>query len=132
MNELDPFAARGSGPPSAKFSDPGDFVAGTIVKVEYREDTDQATGKVKTFADGSPRPVVVVYLLNTDGEEVRDFVKGRSVTVFRQVVWAVEGEGQGPKPGADYKRTFTGLRGSGPEKQYEIDYSNAQDTRELI
>lgn len=132
MSDLDPFAQRGSGPPSAKFQDPGDSVSGVILKVEYRQDTDQATGKPKTFSDGSPRPCVVVYLRDADGEEVRDFVKGRSVTEFKHRVWAVEGEGVGPKSGAQYSRTYTGLRGKGPEKEYEITYSNSQDTRELV
>jgi hypothetical protein len=132
VEELDPFKSRPVGPPAAKFNNPGDFIAGKILKVEYRADTDQATGKVKTFSNGEPRPVVIVYLQTADGEEMRDFVKGRSVTTFRQRVWAVEGEDHGPKPGADYKRTFTGLRGGGPEKEYRIEYSNSTDTRELV
>lgn len=136
MNELDPFA-KGGGPPAATLSDVGDSVAGTILKVEYRQDTDLATGETKRFADGNPKPVIVVYLKVGDGE-VRDFVKGRSVSEFRQKVWAVEGEGEGPKPGAHYKREVVRVdapkrSGFSGEKIFEVTYSSpSPDTRELV
>lgn len=129
---LNPF--EGSGSPAAKFPSKGDKVAGKIKSVEYKADTDFKTGKVKTFEDGSPRPVVVV-TLDVNGEEVRDFVKGRSVTQFRQKVWDVEGPGEAPKVGADYSRTFVDERptaGGNPEKLYEISYSAATDRGSLV
>jgi hypothetical protein len=134
VEDLDPFASRGSGSPSAKFPNQGDKVEGKITNVQYRQDTDQKTRKVKTFDDGAPRPVVVLTLVQADGEEIRDFVKGRSVSRLRERVWAVEGEGEGPKLGADYSRTFTHLKdGIGPEKEYDITYSNSgTDDRDLV
>lgn len=123
---------QGSGPPVAKFENDGDSVAGRITQVEYRDDTD-IDGNVKTFDDGRPRPCVVVHL-DVNGEPARDFVNGRSVTLFRQKVWAVEGDNQEPKVGAEYSRTMTGRkaaskRGYSPEKVFEITYSNTPDDR---
>lgn len=133
--ELDPFAKRGGGPPTASFDEPGDNVEGKILKVEYRQDVDLQTNEPKRFPDGSIKPVVVVFLKTGDGE-MRDFVKGRSVSEFRAKVWAAEGEGAGPKPGANYKRTFVRTeepkkKGFSGEKVFEIEYSTP-DMRELI
>jgi len=136
VSDLDPFA-KGGGPPAAALTNVGDSVAGTIIKVEYRQDTDLATGETKRFPDGNPKPVIVVYLKNGD-EELRDFVKGRSVSEFRQKVWAVEGEGEGPKPGAQYKREVIRVdppkrSGFSGEKIFEVTYSSpSEDTRELV
>lgn len=118
---------EGSGSPAAKFPNKGDKVSGKIKSVEYKDDTDFKTGKVKTFEDGTPRPVVVV-TLDANGTEIRDFVKGRSVSQFREKVWAVEGPGEAPKVGADYSREFTSEKenkGGFAEKIYEITYSAA-------
>jgi len=132
----DPFK-KGGGPPAATMSKVGDSAEGTIVKVEYRDDVDLATGETKTFPDGNPKPVVVVFLKTKTGEEVRDFVKGRAVSEFRQKVWAVEGEDEGPKPGALYKREIVRIDppkrpGFSGEKISEITYSPSQDERELV
>lgn len=125
----------GPGAPSAKYPNKGDKVSGKIKAVEYQDDTDFKTGAVKTFDDGTPRPVVVVTLDTADGEEVRDFVKGRSVTQFREKVWAVEGAGEAPKVGAEYSRTYTDDRpsaGGNPEKLYDITYAAAPDRGDLV
>lgn len=129
----------GSGPPAAKFPNKGDSVEGRIVKVQYQSETDPS-GVVKKFPDGKPRPVVVVTLDVGDGELARDFVSGRSVTEFRNKVWAVEGDHESPKVGAYYKREYAsdGKRkpGQSPEKVYEITYRNdgngGDDEREII
>lgn len=131
----DPFKKYEAGPPAATLSKLGDSVEGTIVKVEHRDDTDIETGEIKRFADGNPRPVVVVWL-DVNGEQFRDFVKGRAVSEFRTKVWAVEGEGEGPKAGARYKREVVSIeepkrRGFSGEKIFEITYSS-RDTRELV
>lgn len=131
----DPFKKREGGPPAVTLSKVGDKVEGTIVKVEYRDDTDLATGEIRRFPDGNPKPVVVVHL-DQDGEQVRDFVKGRAVSEFRSKVWAVEGEGEGPKQGAHYKREIVDIEppkrpGFSGEKVSEITYSSP-DERELV
>jgi hypothetical protein len=122
----------GGGGPIAKFENVGDSAGGTITKVEYKDATD-VDGKVRTFEDGSPRPCIIVYLDTGGEEEVRDFVQGRSVSLFRDKVWAVEGEHQEPKVGASYKRTLVGKtpptkRGHSPEKVFEIEYGNTSPT----
>jgi hypothetical protein len=134
VSDHDPFA-KGGGPPSATLKDVGDFVEGTIVKVEHKNDTDLATGEVKTFPDGNPKPVIVVHLDTRDGP-MRDFVKGRAVSEFRQKVWAVEGEGNGPQAGANYKRAITRIdppkkKGYSGEKVSEITYRSGGAEREL-
>lgn len=126
-----PFDA--AGPPVAKFNNVGDAVEGTITRIEFQEDKD-VDGNVRTFADGKPRPVVVVYLETADGE-MRDFVKGRSVSQFRQEVHAVEGEGASPQVGAHYRREFTATAkptgpGRNPEKLFQVDYGSAQNDEE--
>lgn len=123
-----PFDA--AGPPVAKFENIGDSVEGTITRIEYQDDKDPE-GKVRTFSDGNPRPLVVVYLDTANGE-MRDFVKGRSVSLFRQEVHAAEGEGESPKVGARYKREFTANAKATsptkyPEKLYQVDYWPAGD-----
>lgn len=130
----DPFK-KGGGPPAATMSNVGDSVEGTIVKVDYRDDTDLATGETKKFPDGNPKPVVIVHLKTSDGQETRDFVKGRAVSEFRTKVWAVEGEDEGPKPGAHYKREIIRIDppkrpGFSGEKISEITYLSP-DNREL-
>ncbi len=124
----------GGGPPVFKFERVGDSVEGTIQNISYREETDP-DGNVKRFPDGNPRPVVVVALETPDGEQVRDFVKGRSVTEFRNRVHAVEGPDGVPQVGAYYKRTHSGLgekKGSKhPEKLFTIEYSSGQE-KELV
>jgi hypothetical protein len=124
----------GDGTPIVKFTEVGDEVAGKVKKVEYREATD-LDGNVRRFADGSPKPCVVVHL-DVNGEEQRDFVQGRSVSQFREKVWAVEGDNQEPKVGASYRRKFTGKgeasrAGYSPEKLYEITYTN-NDRGDLV
>lgn len=133
-DELNPFKKREYDgpppPPVVSFKNPGDSVKGKILKVEYRQDTDMATRKVKTFPDGAPRPVVVLHIQQANGEVVRDFVKGRSVSKLRSAVWAVEGEDESPKNGADYERTFVEVDNT--EKVYDLTYERSQEQRELI
>lgn len=132
-----PFVDVG-GPPAAKFEKVGDSVEGTITRVEYKNETTPS-GEVKLFPDGQPRPTVVVWLKTPDGEEVRDFVNGRSVSEFRSVVWGVEGARKAPRKGAIYKRIFSDTkaakqRGFSPEKLYRIEYAmpDSSDDRDLV
>lgn len=135
-DDLNPFGA--GGPPVYKFNNKGDAVQGTITKIEYREATEP-DGTVKRFEDGKPMPVVVVTL----DDEVRDFVSGRSVSQFRHVVHAEEGEGEPPQIGAFYRRELVGFgdkkrKGYSPEKLYKITYQadggapSANDDKELV
>jgi hypothetical protein len=131
-----PFERPTAGPPIASFDEIGDSVEGTIVKIEYRQDLDPATNEPRRFPSGEVKPVVVVTLKQEDGELIRDFVKGRSVSLFRSKVWAAQGEQTSPTPGAKYKRKLVRVeeptrRGFSGEKIFEIDYS-APDMRELI
>ena len=125
----------GDGTPIAKFESVGDKVSGKIKKVEYRDATD-LDGNVRRFPDGRAKPCIVVSLITATGEEVRDFVQGRSVSQFREKVWAVEGPNQEPKVGADYSRSYTGngesaRAGYSPEKLYGITYTNT-DRGDLV
>jgi hypothetical protein len=116
----DPFAGGESGP-YVKFENVGDSVSGVITDIKLQNDV--YNGEVRRFDDGTPKPVVVVHLKLDDGEETRDFVKGRSVSQLREAVHAVEGLGMGPKKGARFSRQFVGVNSANKEKLYEVKYS---------
>lgn len=115
----DPFEGSGEAGPYVKFAEVGDSVAGKITDVELKE--DEYKGEKRTFEDGTPRPVVVLHLELDDGEETRDFVKGRSVSALRKAVHAVEGLGRGPQAGARFTRKRVADAGSG-EHMFELTY----------
>ena len=129
-----PFGA--AGPPVAKFEKLRDAVEGTITRVDYQAERD-LEGNIKKFPDGQPRPVVVVYLDTANGE-MRDFVKGRSVSQFRHEVHNAEGEDLDGDEllarmvGARYRREYTANAkptgpGRNPEKLFEVGYWSASD-----
>lgn len=70
-----PLSELGSSP-SAKFEKIGDKFVGRIVAMDRRSQTDPVTGAVKTFADGSPRPVLVITIEQADGETVALWARG--------------------------------------------------------
>ena len=65
-----------SSSPAAKFENIGDKYIGTIVSMTERQQTDPATGQVKTFQGGSPRMVWVITLDCDNGETVSLWASG--------------------------------------------------------
>lgn len=69
MDEANAFLLGGGSVPSAKFENVGDTVEGIIVAYDLRNETDLATGQVKTFDDGQPRKQLVITLQTDERDE---------------------------------------------------------------
>lgn len=66
--------------PAFSFPNLGDKVAGRIVDMEERNQTDPHTGAVKTFQDGTARTMWVITLQRPDGERVAIYATGGKYT----------------------------------------------------
>lgn len=76
-----------------KFENPGDSVTGTICSLVQSQATDFGTGQPATWPDGSPKPLFIITLRETDGSEKIVYLKGSrsqsSKSSLSAVIWAV-------------------------------------------
>lgn len=118
------------GAPAFKFENIGDTVKGEVVSAEARQQTDYATGDLKTWKDGKPMMEVVVTLqtdLRNDGDDDgqrRIFVRGQMTTALRDALKAANAR---LEPGGTLAVQFTGTkpsetRGFQPAKQFVAQY----------
>lgn len=114
-----------------KDSEPGDSVAGTILKTELRQVFDFNTRKPVHWASGRPQMQLVVTLVTEDGEEYSVYLKSWGVQ-RKALLEAAAKHGtsvaDATKPGCNFRATFTGeeesaKRGQDPTKLYEYDFS---------
>jgi hypothetical protein len=131
-----PLSDLGGGAPAAKFDALGDSHSGVILSMDKRAQTDPATGQVKTFADGTPRPQWVVTIEEDTGESVTLWAKGGRFTVVKgsgesmlsAITSAVRAAGcQAVDPGAHLTVTHTGLGDAKPQpaKLFTAEYKPA-------
>lgn len=122
----------GGGVQSAKFDKPGTVVKGIIDDFQLRDQTDFATGKVKTWDDGNPMKQLVV-TLRTDERENEDddgrrriYIKGQMQQAVREAVQKAGADGLGIGGELAVKYVKDGeakQRGWNPPKVYAARYT---------
>lgn len=131
---------------SAKFERQGDKYAGRVTSIEQRHQTDPKTGQVQTWADGTPKPVVVISLEQSNGEVVALWAKGgrfsaatgqgesmlnaigtavraagaASLDVGAQLAVAYTGEGEA-KPGLNAPKLYSAQYQAAPAASVAVD-----------
>ena len=115
---------------TAKFASVGDTHKGTIVAHTYRADL-MPDGTQRTFADGKPRPDVLVVSIQTDEREDADDDGIRALwlkwKMKEAVVEAVKKSGGSFQVGGELAVKFSGeekptVRGNNPTKLYTASY----------
>lgn len=118
---------QGGGPPAVKYSDVGDSVKGTIVKIETREAKDIKTGELIRFRKSNDVVQEIILTLRLDdGEERRDFVP-QNKQVFYALREAVQKSGGEFEVGGTYVRLFAREEPASnaafdPQKIFEVAY----------
>lgn len=130
------------GAPSAKFPTPGTTVKGKVISAEVTQQTDFATGEVKTWDDGSPRLQIVLTVqtderdpeITDDQGERRIFVKGQMLTALKQALRAVGA--RDITPGDTIAVQYTGdgeaKRGMNAPKLYAVQVRKGSPTGDLL
>lgn len=130
------------GAPAAKFPTVGTTVKGKVINAEVTQQTDYATGEVKTWDDGSPRLQIVITVqtderdpdIPNDEGERRIFVKGQMLQALRSALRAVGA--RDITPGDTIAVQYTGdgeaKRGMNPPKLYAVQVKKGSPVADLL
>jgi hypothetical protein len=132
------FFSGGSGPPSFKFTNPGDRVTGKITEmkvVQQRTYSPTGVGELKTWPSGDPMMQLNITLqtilrdpaVDDDDGQRRVYVDGKRIRQAVTDAFAKAGE-EGLSIGGTYTQTFTGYdpdskNPANPAKVYEVVYA---------
>lgn len=124
------------GAPSVKFDSIGKRVTGVILAMELRNDTDPASGTVKTWDDGTPQKLVLITLQTEEHDPGIDeddgarsvWARGGMLNAIRAVARPYRGLNVGGQLAVQYVGDGTASRkGFAPPKLYKAWYKPPAD-----